>query len=98
MLELGSNGQPETSVQCRCILPMGDERDEIKKHRQEEVIRHICLGSAQGILEDSLAKLSQESITEANKFTENILSRENSFYMNLEKKEWHIQGATNIFG
>ena len=76
---------------------MDDERDEIKKHRQEEVIRHICLGSAQGILEDSMAKLSQESITEANKFTENSLSRENSLYMNLEKKEWHIQGTTNIF-
>ena len=44
-----------------------------------------------------MAKLSQESITEANKFTENILSRENSLYMSLEKKEWHIQGTTNIF-
>lgn len=76
---------------------MGDEREEIKKRRQEEVTRHICLGSAQGILEDSMAKLSQESITEANKFTENILSRENSLYMSLEKKEWHIQGTTNIF-
>lgn len=61
------------------------------------MIRHICLGSAQGILEDTMAKLSQESITEANKFTENILSRENRLYMNLEKKEWHIQGVTNIF-
>ena len=57
----------------------------------------LCLGSTQGILEDSMAKLSQESITEANKFTENILSRENSLYMSLEKKEWHIQGTTNIF-
>ena len=44
-----------------------------------------------------MAKLTQESITEANRFTERILSREDSLYTSLERREWHIQGTTNIF-
>lgn len=60
-----------------------------------EVTVYICLGSTGDPIRQHMAKLSQESITEANKFTENILSRENIY--RVEKKEWHIQGTTNTF-